>query len=183
MPSKTVPIKRVGQQLDNILSEYKELSYTKANRATRAALIFTWGNIIKETPVHESTPDVKGGGQARGAWLIGSSAGSGIGGKKATKGDNYVATKAPKDILKGRLFLYNNLPYITTLEFGGYPKKPEKGTKISKSGTRKKPNKPAKYEIRSENGYSMLAPRGMVRRNLLKWSSTLKKTFKAESLR
>lgn len=42
------------------------------------------------------------------------------------------------------LFISNNLPYITTLEYGGYPNPPKKGTG------------------KTINGYSKQAPNGMV---------------------
>ena len=55
---------------------------------------------------------------------------------------------------KGSIFLCNNLPYATVLEFGGYPNPPEVGTRVKGK---------AFGSIRSVGGYSYQAPGGMVR--------------------
>lgn len=52
-----------------------------------------------------------------------------------------------------KIFIVNNLPYITTLEYGGYPDP-------VKLGTWNKEKK--EYEKRSAGGYSKQAPSGMV---------------------
>lgn len=51
------------------------------------------------------------------------------------------------------IYISNNLPYITTLEYGGYPSPVKKGTYNKKTKT---------WEIRSAGGYSKQAPNGMV---------------------
>lgn len=51
------------------------------------------------------------------------------------------------------IFISNNLPYITTLEYGGYPSPVKKGTYDKKTKT---------WEIRSSGGFSKQAPNGMV---------------------
>lgn len=51
------------------------------------------------------------------------------------------------------IYISNNLPYITTLEYGGYPSPVKKGTYDKKTKT---------WEIRSAGGFSKQAPNGML---------------------
>ncbi len=51
------------------------------------------------------------------------------------------------------IYISNNLPYIATLEYGGYPNPVQKGTWNKKTKS---------YEQRSANGFSKQAPNGMV---------------------
>lgn len=73
---------------------------------------------------------------------------------------NALAKAAPKSF--PIVWITNNLPYILTIEEGGYPPKPEKGTRIAERRTRSGRRIKAHYEIRSAGGYSKRAPRGMV---------------------
>ena len=57
-----------------------------------------------------------------------------------------------------KIFFTNNLPYIETLEYGGYPNPVKKGTWVKKSKS---------YEVRSTGGFSkQVAPDGWVRKTL-----------------
>lgn len=51
------------------------------------------------------------------------------------------------------IFISNNLPYITTLEYGGYPSPVKKGSYNKETKT---------WEIKSSGGFSKQAPNGMV---------------------
>jgi len=155
----------LGLALTEVLKDFDSSSKAKVNRGIKTALVEVWGGIIMETPVDD--------GSARGSWFIGETVTDKIGKKSKTKGGNYAKKSVPKDVLGTKLFLYNNLPYIQTLEFGLYPKNPKKGTKTSKKGVT-----PATYEIRSKGGFSKLAPRGMVRRNLLRFPKVLRQILK-----
>jgi hypothetical protein len=53
------------------------------------------------------------------------------------------------------IYISNNLPYIETLEYGGYPSPVKKGTYVKTKGK-------GHYEKRSRNGFSKQAPKGMV---------------------
>lgn len=55
------------------------------------------------------------------------------------------------------IYLANNAPYITTLEFGGYPNPVKRGTRS------KRARGFTQFEIRSVGGFSYQAPRGFVR--------------------
>lgn len=71
-----------------------------------------------------------------------------------------LAQAAPKSF--PIVWLTNNVPHILTLEEGGYPPNPEKGTYMPERRTRSGRRVKARYEIRSAGGYSKQAPRGMV---------------------
>lgn len=59
----------------------------------------------------------------------------------------------PKSTGDEPMFIANALPYICTLEFGGYPDPVKRGSRDKKTG---------QYVIKSENGFSKQAPEGMV---------------------
>lgn len=95
-----------------------------------------YSSIVKKTPVDT--------GRARANWNI-----------AVGKDDTSVSDRTMKQGLKYKessinpagdesIFISNNLPYITTLEYGGYPNPPK-----SKSG-------------KTVNGFSKKAPNGMV---------------------
>lgn len=113
-----------------------------------------YSSIVKKTPVDT--------GRARGNWNIS------INTPDLSIDENIDKNKVPAKIKKNQqelekakkdesIFISNNLPYIEKLEYGGYPSPVKKGTKVSKKG-----EKPARYEIRSEGGYSKQAPEGMI---------------------
>ena len=113
-----------------------------------------YSSIVKKTPV--GNPDFdKDSGRARGNWQVTVGA--------PAEGEVKDRRKTPKPISsmpepKGdeSIFITNNVPYITTLEYGGYP------TPVKKGSRTRKEIKPPRYEIMSEGGYSKQAPEGMV---------------------
>lgn len=150
--AKVIKPARLGKALNEALEKHKNLTEKQINKAIKITAIKVWGDIIKLTPVDE--------GRARGSWFVGLSPTSKLGDTRdKNKGSSYVAKELPKDVLHNKVYLYNNTPYIEKLEYGGYGK--------------------TETEKTNAQGYSKLAPRGMVRVSLLKWGSTLKKVFKA----
>ena len=91
----------------------------------------TFRNIIKETPVDK--------GRARANWYV--TQGTPSNGKSTRKSGNDVP-KIPLQVLDRKIYMTNNLPYIGTLEYGGY----------SQPGTSK-----------TSGGFSIQAPSGWVR--------------------
>ena len=63
----------------------------------------------------------------------------------------------PQKVLNNKMFFTNNLPYIETLEYGGYPSPVKKGTWNKKKKA---------YEIRSSGTFSDQAVGGWVRKTL-----------------
>ena len=64
----------------------------------------------------------------------------------------------PKSVLNKKLFFTNNLPYIVTLEYGGFPNPVKQGSYIKKSKS---------FEKLSSGGFSKQAPSGWVRSTLI----------------
>lgn len=154
---KTVKLGGLSKALDKIFKDNKNITMANANRALRATVVKNWGDVILSTPVDE--------GRARGGWFVTQDVPSTIrdNGKKKTKGPAFVLTKTNNEMFGKKWFLTNNLPYIITLEFGGYSTKSanEGGSKVTLQG------------------FSKQAPRGMVRINTVKFPSQLAKVFKA----
>jgi hypothetical protein len=95
-------------------------------------------------------------GRARGGWVASTGSISSGAGSTDTNGSatlanaNAVAAGAVGSVY----YLVNNIKYIATLEYGGYPNPPKVGSwdKVTQS-----------YKILSVGGYSKQAPAGMVR--------------------
>ena len=170
--SKVVKPENMGDALSDILAELVDVSAPKIDRGVRAALDTIWGNIIKETPVDD--------GFARGGWVVTSGSPSRKKIKRKTVEDVSLKISTlsvfprKKGILSGlsigspkKWFLTNNIPYIVKLEYGEYPNPVKRGTYVKGKG----------YEVRSVGGYSQIAPKGMVRKNMVKWPRALKAAF------
>lgn len=104
-----------------------------------------YASIVEKTPVDT--------GRARGNWNVSvGTADSSTDPSKTTP--QYKSPKQfPEPNGDDTIYISNNLPYITVLEYGGYPKEVQKGTWNPKT---------KQYEIRSEGGFSKRAPEGMV---------------------
>lgn len=83
--------------------------------------------------------------------------------------------RADEEVLKaqtlpvgGVVYLANSLPYARTLEYGGYPNPPKKGSK--KKGE-------DGYAIHVRGGYSFQAPQGMVRVTAVEFSDYVQKAI------
>ena len=114
------------------LAEKRKVEIQKVRKNYAFAL---YSSIVRKTPVDT--------GRARANWNIS------VGKEDATTTED--TRRSPKPISqmpepKGdeSIFISNNLPYITTLEYGGYP------------------NPPKKDGGKTINGYSRQAPNGMV---------------------
>ena len=148
--AKIIKLGNLGKELNSILKNIEQSELKKADRALRATIIDVWGKVITETPVDS--------GRARGNWFIDDTFNpSKTGASLKRKGANYVNSRTGSGLLGKTKFLYNNLPYIKKLEFGGYSGSPTEKT---------------------INGFSRLAPNGMVRKNLAKFGSKLAKNWK-----
>ena len=146
--AKIIQMSQLGDELSKALKSSDVEIKARANIAIRVATIKTWGKIIRMTPVDS--------GRARSNWFIGLSVGSEVNTVNRRRGPQYIDRNLPQDLLTTKVFMYNNLPYIETLEFGGYGEGPK-----------------------TAGGFSTQAPQGMVRVSLLGWGRALKKAFKA----
>ena len=132
------------------LSEYARRKQAEIKEVRRGFVFALYASIVRKTPVDT--------GRARANWNVShGSEDTSVTDKTMEHGLKYKQKDIPVPDGDGKAFISNNLPYIATLEYGGYPKKVEKGTKVSKKG-----EKPARYEVRSQGGFSRQAPNGMV---------------------
>jgi len=123
----------------------------KANNNIRAVYFTGLAAMIKQTPVDE--------GRAANNWFLTSkrafSLTSGRGKNKSGSGSSRSLNEMPLKVLGTKIYFTNNLPYIETLEYGGYPN-PSKGTKTT-------------------GGFSkQIAPDGWVRKTLKAMASKIR---------
>tara|TARA_R110002153_G_C13252721_1_gene491759 strand:- start:125 stop:571 length:447 start_codon:yes stop_codon:yes gene_type:complete len=96
-----------------------------ANRDIKAMYFLGLRVIIMATPVDE--------GRVRNNWFLTVGSASGSSGRAKDKGGNGSMSSLsdiPSWILNKEIFFTNNIPYIETLEYGGYPN-PSKGKKTT----------------------------------------------------
>lgn len=158
-----IEIGQLGSALNDALSMLKQGKEKQVDSALRDAFIGTAETIRIKTPADT--------GRARANWFLTKIKPSKKIVKSNTSSQSY-SSKLSGRVLGNRFFLTNNLPYIKTLEYGGYPKDVKKGTKKRKGGG---------YEIRSSGGYSKQAPNGMVRITLKNFPRRLKKALRVYS--
>lgn len=114
---------------------------------TKALLFQLNDYVIMQTPIDT--------GRARGSWTGSITSpvftqGLDKSGRMTVAAANSVASRAMGKVY----YLANGAPHIATLELGGYPKNPQRGTYLKRSRS---------YEILSTGGYSRQAPQGMAR--------------------
>jgi hypothetical protein len=135
----------------------KAIAKTKADSNLRVKAIFFDGlsSIVKETPVDT--------GRVRNSWFLTKgqpfSLPSGRSADKSGSGSISSLNSMPSSVLNNKIYFTNNMSYIETLEFGGYPN-PSSGTKTS-------------------GGYSKQlipfnTPKGWVRSNLIRMANTVR---------
>lgn len=136
------------------ISKYAKKKGVEIKEVRKAYAFALYTSIVKKTPVDT--------GRARGNWNVSVGSADNSVDEKITK--NQVPAKMKKnkaELEKAKgdesIFISNNLPYITTLEYGGYPSPVEKGTWVKGKG-----KKVGHYEVRSEGGFSKQALEGMV---------------------
>jgi len=131
--------------------KFKKLTdegYESINNDLRGVYLQGLFNIVKGTPVDE--------GRARNNWFLSIGAPSGKTTTSKAKGLGALRQlrQMPKRVLNRKIFYTNNLPYIETLEYGGYPD-PSKGEKTA-------------------GGFSKQAPGGWVRGVLIAMSNKIR---------
>ena len=117
------------------LNKYAKKKKVEIKKIRKNYAFALYSSIVKKTPVDT--------GRARGNWNIT------VGHDDILPKENTVpqfksVEEVPKVEGDETIYISNNLPYITKLEYGGYPNPPKKG-----SG-------------KTINGYSKQAPQGMV---------------------
>ncbi len=149
------------QGVDNLKKAIK--AKKKAlNDGLKAQYIKHLSAIITSTPVH-----FKDGGRLRNNWFL--SVGSPeyrtsvISSKQGSSSMAQIG-QMPDMVIGKKIYFTNSLPYANVVEYGGYPKNVNYGTRVGKG----------KYQKLSSGGYSKQAPRGMVRINMVKLQNGIK---------
>lgn len=117
------------------LSKYAEKKKVEIKKVRKTYAFALYSSIVKKTPVDT--------GRARGNWNI-TVGHDDTTASTRTKPQFKSVDEVPKVEGDETIYISNNLPYITTLEYGGFPNPPKKGTG------------------KTVNGYSKQAPEGMV---------------------
>lgn len=117
------------------MNKYCKKQGVKLTKVRKTYAYALYSSIVKKTPVDT--------GRARANWNIS------VGSPDLSTTEETRKSPKPMKDMAGNLddesiFISNNLPYITTLEYGGYP------------------NPPKKDGGKTVNGYSRQAPEGMV---------------------
>lgn len=129
------------------------------NKDLRGVYFAGLTNIVQGTPVDK--------GRARNNWFLSVFTPSNESTTSVSNGLSALRSlrQMPKYVLNKKIFYTNNLPYIETLEYGGYPDPVERGSYIKKS---------KKYEKLSSGGFSKQAPNGWVRSTLIKMRNKIR---------
>jgi hypothetical protein len=114
------------------LSKYAEKQKVEIKEVRRAFAFALYSSIVEKTPVDT--------GRARGNWNI--SVGSPDESTSNSTGAKFSSPKSlPEPNGDESIFITNNLPYITKLEYGGYPDPPKKdGGKTAGGFSKQAPN-------------------------------------------
>lgn len=118
------------------MSAYAKKKGVEIKEIRKIFAFMLYSSIVKKTPVDT--------GRARGNWNISVGNPDGSTDPSKTSAQYKSASGVPEPKGDESIYISNNLPYIETLEYGGYPNPP-------KSGTGK-----------TVNGFSKQAPNGMV---------------------
>lgn len=161
MASKTASLKDAGKSLGDMVHQLSIDTENAHKRAVRKAAIRVFSNIIKMTPVDT--------GRARANWFVDTKLHNDTSNSVTPLSATEIASGIPAK-MESSVYLFNNLPYIEAIEYGGYPNPPAKGSR----------QKDGSYKIKSQNGFSKQAPRGMVRVSLAEWGDILKKQIDIE---
>ena len=137
------------------LANYAKKTGLSIDNAVIAICAKASTSIIKKTPVDT--------GRAKGNWYATIGLPSTETSETRRANDATMDAKATAKIASGKVFyLTNNLDYIRKLEYGEYPKIVKFGTRLKKMSKKTKKSG-VRYEVRTINGYSIQAQKGMVK--------------------
>lgn len=153
----------LSAELDKVLSRMSIQSLKTSEKAIGA----TFTEILRDVVI--ATPVDKGIAQAN--WFLTENSPSSQTSESgnAQSRINKIEKTFNKKVLGKTFFFVNNLPYISSLEYGLYPKSVKFGSYDKKTKS---------YKIKTDNGFSKQAPDGMLETNLARFKSLLKSNFK-----
>ena len=152
------------------IDEWAKGSIKKVEAVKNAFAFAAYASVVKTTPVGHPDFD-PASGRARGNWNIS------VGKPDLTVTDKreprHNLSNMPKAKGDETIYISNNLPYIKTLEYGGYPPEPKRGSHTRKG------IKPPRWEIFSKGGFSKQAPNGMIAVTVANKENLLKAAMRA----
>ena len=89
-----------------------------------------------------------------------------------------IASKTAKAEWGTSIFLVNNLPYASVVEYGAYPNPVKRGTYVKAGQTKYGTSGPA-WVKRSKGGFSLQAPSGMVRVSVVEMQAYMDKIIRS----
>ena len=148
-----IKLNQLGDRLKGIIADTEKEIKKDANTAVYKAAVKVFSKIIKMTPVGNADlwqskykPVGYVGGRARANWFIGASLSNVTTSSTKDKGAGYVASAMPKEVLGNKTYLYNNLPYIESLEYGHSTQAPKGMVRASLLGWNRELNKAFKAQ-------------------------------------
>lgn len=155
------------------VSEFVRKAKLKPNMVLRKIALDLFSMVVKRTPVDT--------GMLRANWQVG--IGTQPGGtvdfadKSGARALQDIANKTSTATWGTSIFLVNNLPYATVVEYGDFPDPPKRGTYVAAGKTKYGITGPG-WVKRSAGGFSKQAPRGMVRVSLAEMKAHLEKIIR-----
>lgn len=119
--------------------------------------------------------DVRDTGRFTANWFATNSKPSSQTTKSTTRDSMGNVAEKIKGVMKkyGTYYFTNNLEYARLIEYGLYPKSVKRGTRNKKTGI---------YEIRTKNGFSKQAPKGVVRISIIRMNRDFLKITKSDKI-
>lgn len=159
-------IAKSAKELERDIKRISDRLNVNINRVTRKVAFDVHAKITRRTPVDT--------GRARACWgmteakPLDVTLPEGNYGASDTRRLVSLRPGASPNGMPPVIWMWNNLPYITTLEFGGYPNPP------------KNPGLNEKGQPKTVGGYSRQAPTGMVRVSIAEVTADIKATLANE---
>ena len=151
---------------ESAFGRFNKISSEQIEFIIRGATFELFKNIVYGTPVDT--------GRAKVNWQISIDREINSSLMDYDKDGNKTVNKGKIEIEKplGKyIYIQNNLSYISALEFGLYPNPVKKGSRRKNASK----DDAIKYEVKSTGGYSYQAPQGMVRINLVRMNTLIRR--------
>jgi hypothetical protein len=156
------------------VSAFVQKAKLKPNVVLRKIALDLFSMVILRTPVDT--------GMLRGNWQVGiGTMPAGViakPDKSGSRAQQEVKAKAGQAEWGTSIFLVNNLPYASVVEYGAFPNPVKRGTYVPSGVSRYGASGPA-WVKRSAGGFSKQAPAGMVRVSLAEMKAHIEKIIRS----
>ena len=158
------------------VSEFVKKSKLAPNAVLRKIAFDLFSRVVLRTPVDA--------GMLRGNWQVGiGTMPTGTVANPDKSGERVmqeIAAKTSKAEWGTSIYLVNNLPYASVVEYGAYPDPVKRGTYVKGGQTKYGITGPG-WVKRSRGGFSLQAPAGMVRVSVAEMQAYLDKIIRSMS--